>query len=93
MRYAHVRNGYAPTIADRPVHDWCRCRRRSRFLRVAAGGIGAALILWPHWAASRDDFFLFSILPSLRVWLGLASGLAGLGLPALAVTPARARVR
>lgn len=68
-----------------------RSGRRSWFARVAAGGIAAALILWPLWAAAQDYLFLFSILPGLWPWLGAASGLAGLGLTALAILPERQR--
>jgi hypothetical protein len=71
-------------IASRPG-------RRPRFARLTAGGVGAALILWPLWAAAQDYLFLFSILPGLWPWLGAASGLAGLGLSALALTPERRR--
>ncbi len=65
--------------------------RRAGFARVAAGGIGAAMILWPLWAAAQDYLFLFSILPGLWPWLGAASGLAGLGLAAMALAPKRRR--
>ncbi|TFL16639.1 class A beta-lactamase-related serine hydrolase [Jannaschia formosa] len=65
--------------------------RRLRFARRTAGGVGAALILWPLWAAAQDYLFLFSILPGLWPWLGAASGLAGLGLSALALAPERRR--
>lgn len=64
---------------------------RPRVLRACAGGIGAALILWPLWAAAQDYLFLFSILPGLWAWLGAASGLAGLGLVTLAILPERQR--
>jgi hypothetical protein len=66
-----------------------RGRRRLRLVRVSAGGIAAALILWPLWAATRDWLFLFSILPGLWPWLGAASGLAGLGLATMAFVPER----
>ena len=65
--------------------------RRLRFARLTAGGVGAALILWPLWAAAQDYLFLFSILPGLWPWLGAASGLAGFGLSALALAPERQR--
>lgn len=65
--------------------------RRPEFARFVAGGLAAALILWPIWAVSQDYLFLFSILPSLWRWLGAASGLAGLGLAALALAPERRR--
>lgn len=64
---------------------------RPTVLRACAGGIGAALILWPLWAASQDYLFVFSILPGLWPWLGAASGLAGLGLVMLAILPERQR--
>jgi CubicO group peptidase (beta-lactamase class C family) len=64
---------------------------RPRVVRTCAGGIGAALILWPLWAAAQDYLFLFSILPGLWAWLGAASGLAGLGLVTLAILPERQR--
>ena len=66
-----------------------RGRPRVRALRLTVGGMAAALILWPLWAATQDYLFLFSILPSLWPWLAAASGLAGLGLVAVALTPER----
>lgn len=66
-----------------------RGRPRVRALRLTVGGMAAALILWPLWAAMQDYLFLFSILPSLWPWLAAASGLAGLGLVAVALTPER----
>ena len=66
-----------------------RGRRRGPYTRIAAGGIAAALILWPLWAAAQDYLFLFPILPGLWPWLGVASGLAGLGLAAVALGPRR----
>lgn len=63
--------------------------RRSGLVRVGAGGIGVALVLWPLWAAVQDYLFLFSILPGLWPWLGLASSLAGAGLAAMALAPER----
>ncbi|SNT71498.1 serine hydrolase domain-containing protein [Paracoccus seriniphilus] len=68
-----------------------RPRRRPEVARIAAAGIGAAMILWPLWAAAQDYLFLFSILPGLWPWLGAASGLAGLGLAAMALAPERQR--
>ena len=68
-----------------------RSRPRHRAIRIGAGGVGAALVLWPLWAAAQDYLFLFSILPGLWTWLGAASGLAGLGAIALALAPARRR--
>lgn len=68
-----------------------RTGRRLRFARLTAGGVGAALIIWPLWATAQDYLFLFSILPGLWPWLGAASGLAGLGLSALALAPERQR--
>lgn len=62
-----------------------RDRRRAPYTRIAAGGIAAALILWPLWAVAQDYLFLFSILPGLWPWLGAASGLARLGLAAVAL--------
>lgn len=46
---------------------------------------------WPLWAAMQDYLLLFSVLPSLWPWLAAASGLAGLSLAAVALTPERAR--
>jgi hypothetical protein len=60
-------------------------------VRVLAGGVAVALILWPLWAASRDYLFLFSILPGVWPVLAAASALAGLGLAALAVAPEHRR--
>jgi hypothetical protein len=53
--------------------------------------MATALILWPRWAAMQDNLFLFSVLPSLWPWLTAASGLAGLSLAAVALTPERVR--
>jgi CubicO group peptidase (beta-lactamase class C family) len=64
---------------------------RRTALKACAGGIGAALILWPLCAAAQDYLFLFSMLPGLWPWLGAASGLAGLGLVMLAILPERQR--
>lgn len=58
-------------------------------LRTGAGGIGAALMLWPVWAAAQDYLFLFSILPGLWPWLSAASALGGFGLAAVALAPER----
>lgn len=66
-----------------------RGRPRLRALRLTVGGMATALILWPLWAATQDYLFLFSILPSLWPWLAAASGLAGLSLAAVALTPDR----
>ena len=66
-----------------------RGARRPLAMRALAGGIAAALILWPLWAVSRDYLFLFSILPGLWPFLAAVSALAGLGLAALAVAPER----
>ncbi len=57
------------------------------FVRICAGGVSAALILWPLWAATQDYLFLFSILPGLWKWLGIASVAAGLGLAWTALRP------
>ncbi|SEG23056.1 CubicO group peptidase, beta-lactamase class C family [Jhaorihella thermophila] len=65
--------------------------RRPRVARVILGGVGAALILWPFWAAAQDYLFLFSILPGLWSRLGATSALAGVGLVALALSPQRRR--
>jgi hypothetical protein len=45
--------------------------------------------LWPLWASGQDYLFMFSILPGLWLWLGIASGLAGVSLVVVAVTPDR----
>ncbi|MBS0123274.1 serine hydrolase domain-containing protein [Thetidibacter halocola] len=66
-----------------------RGRRGGPATRIGAGGIAAALILWPLWAAAQNYLFLFSILPGLWPWLGAASGLAGVGLAAVALGPRR----
>jgi hypothetical protein len=68
-----------------------RGRPRLRALRLTVGGMATALILWPRWAAMQDNLFLFSVLPSLWPWLAAASGLAGLSLAAVALTPERVR--
>jgi CubicO group peptidase (beta-lactamase class C family) len=68
-----------------------RGARRPLPVRVLAGGVAVALILWPLWAASRDYLFLFSILPGVWPVLAAASALAGLGLAALAVAPEHRR--
>lgn len=72
---------------------WVAMRGRPRrvAVRIGAGGIGAALILWPLWAAAQEYLFLFSILPALWPWLGAASGLAGVGLATTALLPERRR--
>jgi CubicO group peptidase (beta-lactamase class C family) len=71
-------------IASRPG-------RRPWSARGMAGGVAAALILWPLWAAAQEYLFVFSILPGLWPWLGATSGLAGVGLAALALAPERRR--
>lgn len=80
-------------IAMAALAFWIALRGRPRSLnvRIGAGGIAAALILWPLWAAAQDYLFLFSILPSLWPWLGAASGLAGLGFATIALLPERPR--
>ncbi|WP_188129930.1 serine hydrolase domain-containing protein [Roseovarius litoreus] len=65
--------------------------RPTQTARVTLGGIAAALISWPFWASAQDYLFLFSILPGLWLWLGVASGLAGLGLGMLAFKPDQRR--
>jgi CubicO group peptidase (beta-lactamase class C family) len=65
--------------------------RRPLVARITAAAIGTALMLWPLWAAAQAYLFLFSILPGLWPWLGAASGLAGLGLAAVALGPRRSR--
>ncbi|WP_290648954.1 serine hydrolase domain-containing protein [Aquisalimonas sp.] len=66
-------------------------RPRPRVVRVGAGGIAVALIVWPLWAAAQDYLFLFSILPGVWPWLGAASAVAGLGLGTMALVPVRRR--
>ncbi|MEX1662126.1 serine hydrolase domain-containing protein [Thioclava sp. 15-R06ZXC-3] len=62
-----------------------RGRSRPRIVRIGAGVISAPLILWPLWASAQGYLIPFSILPSLWLWLGAASCLAGLGLAAFAL--------
>lgn len=64
-----------------------RGRPRQRIVRVSAGGIAVALIVWPVWAATQDYLFLFSILPGIWPWLGAASAFAVLGLASIAMMP------
>ncbi|WP_366656522.1 serine hydrolase domain-containing protein [Fodinicurvata sp. EGI_FJ10296] len=66
-----------------------RGRPRRHVTRIGVGGIAAALMLWPLWAAAQDYLFLFSILPGLWPWLGVASALCGIGLTAIAIGPER----
>lgn len=88
-----ARGAIALALAIAGLAFWIglRARPRPRTVRVTAGGIAGALILWPLWAAEQDYLFLFSILPGLWPWLGAVSGLAGLGLAALAMLPERPR--
>ncbi len=88
-----ARGAIALALASAALSLWVALlgRARPRALRACAGGIGAAMILSPLWAAAQDYLFLFSILPSLWPWLGAASGMAGLGLVTLAILPERQR--
>ena len=88
-----ARGAIALALASTVLSLWVALRgaARPRFVRACAAGIGAALILWPFWAAAQDYLFLFSILPDLWPWLGAASALAGLGLVTLAILPERQR--
>jgi CubicO group peptidase (beta-lactamase class C family) len=88
-----ARGAIALALAFAALSFWVALSGGARpwLLRACAAGIGAALILWPPWAAAQDYLFLFSILPGLWGWLGAASGLAGLGLVALATLPERRR--
>ncbi len=88
-----ARIGIAVGLVVGALAIWMASRpgRRPRVARLTAGGVGAGLILWPLWAAAQDYLFLFSILPGLWPWLGAASGIAGLGLSALALAPERRR--
>jgi CubicO group peptidase (beta-lactamase class C family) len=90
-RAAHVGIALGPLVGAFGVWMARRPGPRSGGARVAAGGLGAALVLWPLWAASRDYLFLFSILTGLWPWLGATSGLAGFGVVAFAILPARRR--
>ena len=84
--------GFADPAAGRPMTADALFRVESIAKPVTAwGGIAALLILWPLWATAQDYLFLFSILPGLWPWLGLASGLAGAVLAALALGPERRR--
>lgn len=58
-------------------------------VRTAAGVTGTVLMLWPLWAAMQDYLFLFSVLPGLWMWLGMASAFAGAGLATLAIVARR----
>ncbi|SDZ06792.1 CubicO group peptidase, beta-lactamase class C family [Jannaschia faecimaris] len=60
-------------------------------VRIGLGIMAVPLLLWPLRAATAEYLFLFSILPALWPWLAASSGLAGLGLGALALTPVRVR--
>jgi CubicO group peptidase (beta-lactamase class C family) len=77
----------AVAVAVLSIRIALRGRPRRRAVRVIAGGIAAALILWPLWATTQDYLFLFSILPGLWPWLAAASGLAGLAIAAMALGP------
>jgi len=80
-RAAHI--GIALAVAVRAL--WVACaHRRFDVHRIAAGIAAVALMGWLLWAAAQTYMFLFSILPGLWPWLGAASGLAALGLAALA---------
>lgn len=65
--------------------------RRTPAVRGVAGVMSVALAIWPLWAVSQDYLFLFSILPGLWPWLAASSGIAGVGLAALALGPAPRR--
>jgi CubicO group peptidase (beta-lactamase class C family) len=86
-----ARIGIALALVTAALGVWMASRpgRPHRAVRVALGGISAALILWPLWASAQDYLFMFSILPGLWLWLGIASGLAGVSLVVVAVTPDR----
>lgn len=88
---AAARIGIALALVTAALGVWMASRsgRLPRVARVTAAGIAAGLILWPLWATAQDYLFLFSILPGLWLGLGIASGLAGLGLALLAVTADR----
>ena len=68
-----------------------RGRPRARRIRIGAGGVTTTLLLWPIWASMQEYLFVFSVLPGLWPWLGVASGLAGLCLAAVALIPERRR--
>ncbi len=78
-------------VAAAAVFLWVSSRGRPRagIIRIGAGGIAAALLLWPIWAAAQQYLFMFSILPGVWPWLGAASSLAGLSLAAIALVPER----
>ncbi len=42
---------------------------------------------WPLWAAAQNSRFLFSVLPGLWMWLGMAPVLTGIGMGSLALIP------
>lgn len=88
-----ARLAIAALLVLAPLAAWRAARRRpvSPAVRAGAAGLGAALVLWPLWAATQDYLFLFSILPALWPWLAAASALAGLALLALAGLSPRPR--
>lgn len=88
-----ARSAIVLVVAAAALAFWIALRRRPRLraVRFTVGGMAAALILWPLWAATQDYVFLFSILPGLWPWLASASGFAGLSLAAAALAPGRVR--
>ncbi|MFD1195451.1 serine hydrolase domain-containing protein [Seohaeicola saemankumensis] len=90
-RAAHVGIALGLFFAALSLRTALRGGQRPLVARTMAGAIGAALILWPLWAAAQEYLFLFSILPGIWPWLGATSGLVGLSLAAVALGPRRSR--
>ena len=86
-----ARGAIAAALATAALTLWLALAggARSRIVRRCAAGIGAALILWPVWAAAQDYLFLFSILPGVWPWLGAASGLTGMAMITFALASER----